>query len=81
MSAWSGIRPLATDPDAQDTANASRDHVVSMDTDGMITIAGLPLSPRFPASALAPLLTSPMCSTMGSRLPHHLWIFLNVTIC
>ena len=40
MSAWSGIRPLATDPDAADTANASRDHVVSMDTDGMITIAG-----------------------------------------
>ena len=41
MSAWSGIRPLATDPDAKDTASASRDHVVSMDTDGMITIAGL----------------------------------------
>ena len=41
MSAWSGIRPLASDPDAQDTAGASRDHVVSMDTDGMITIAGL----------------------------------------
>lgn len=40
MSAWSGIRPLATDPDAKDTASASRDHVVSMDTDGMITIAG-----------------------------------------
>ena len=41
MSAWSGIRPLATDPDAADTASASRDHVVSMDNDGMITIAGL----------------------------------------
>ena len=40
MSAWSGIRPLASDPDAQDTASASRDHVVSMDADGMITIAG-----------------------------------------
>ena len=40
MSAWSGIRPLATDPDAQDTASASRDHIVSMDTAGMITIAG-----------------------------------------
>jgi len=40
MSAWSGIRPLATDPHASDTASASRDHVLSMDTDGMITIAG-----------------------------------------
>ena len=40
MSAWSGIRPLASDPNASDTASASRDHVVSMDTDGMITIAG-----------------------------------------
>ena len=44
MSAWSGIRPLASDPDAQDTAGASRDHVVSMDTDGMITIAGLAIA-------------------------------------
>lgn len=40
MSAWSGIRPLASDPSTQDTASASRDHVASMDTDGMITIAG-----------------------------------------
>lgn len=64
MSAWSGIRPLATDPDAQDTASASRDHVVSMDTDGMITIAGHTVYPPFPASVFAPLLTSPVCSTM-----------------
>lgn len=50
MSAWSGIRPLASDPHAQDTASASRDHVASMDSDGMITIAGQALPPsRLPA--------------------------------
>ena len=55
MSAWSGIRPLATDPDAQDTASASRDHVVSMDTDGMITIAGCALPPPILACTFAQL--------------------------
>ena len=39
-SAWSGIRPLASDPNASDTASASRDHVVTMDEDGMITVTG-----------------------------------------
>lgn len=40
LSAWSGIRPLASDPDASSTASVSRDHVVSRDTDGMITVTG-----------------------------------------
>ena len=41
-SAWSGIRPLAVDPNhsAQDTAGALRDHVVTMDPDGLITVTG-----------------------------------------
>lgn len=40
LSAWSGIRPLATDPNAHDTASASRDHVATVDPDGMLTITG-----------------------------------------
>lgn len=40
LSAWSGIRPLATDPSANDTASISRDHVVSTDVSGLVTITG-----------------------------------------
>ncbi|KAK9808809.1 hypothetical protein WJX72_004100 [[Myrmecia] bisecta] len=40
QSAWSGIRPLATDPNAKDTASASRDHIVTVDPGGMITVTG-----------------------------------------
>lgn len=40
MSAWSGIRPLAMDPNSVDTASASRDHVVTKDPDGLITVTG-----------------------------------------
>lgn len=40
QSAWSGIRPLAQDPHAHDTASASRDHIVTTDPDGMITVTG-----------------------------------------
>lgn len=39
-SAWSGIRPLALDPNATDTANALRDHVVTVESDGIVTITG-----------------------------------------
>lgn len=39
-SAWSGIRPLAIDPKATDTASALRDHIVVKDDDGLITITG-----------------------------------------
>ena len=68
MSAWSGIRPLATDPDAQDTASASRDHVVSMDTDGMITIAGCAFRPTVFACLPAPLLSFPVYLGIGGKL-------------
>jgi glycerol-3-phosphate dehydrogenase len=42
MSAWSGIRPLATDPNVKgiDTASISRDHVVCLDSDGLVTVTG-----------------------------------------
>ena len=44
QSAWSGIRPLAQDPHARDTASASRDHIVTTDPDGVITVTGVVLS-------------------------------------
>ena len=40
QSAWSGLRPLAMDPNAADTASASRDHIVTQDPDGLITVTG-----------------------------------------
>ena len=40
QSAWSGLRPLAMDPNAADTASASRDHIVTRDPDGLITVTG-----------------------------------------
>ena len=39
-SAWSGLRPLVSDPNAADTAKLSRDHVVNISTSGLLTIAG-----------------------------------------
>lgn len=39
-AAWAGIRPLALDVNAKDTASASRDHVIENTKPGMITIAG-----------------------------------------
>lgn len=40
QSSWSGLRPLAMDPNAADTASASRDHIVTQDPDGLITVTG-----------------------------------------
>jgi glycerol-3-phosphate dehydrogenase len=41
LSAWSGIRPLAVDPNADDSSQASRDHVVSYNSDsGVVFISG-----------------------------------------
>jgi len=40
QSAWSGIRPLAIDPNATSTAAASRDHVVALEPDGLLTVSG-----------------------------------------
>jgi glycerol-3-phosphate dehydrogenase len=40
LSAWSGIRPLAVDPQAKSTESISRDHVVCEDYPGLVTITG-----------------------------------------
>eukprot|EP00897_Mesotaenium_endlicherianum_P007288 jgi/Mesen1/6588/ME000338S05767 len=41
LSTWSGIRPLASDPSAAtDTASVSRDHLVSVDGSGLVSITG-----------------------------------------
>ncbi len=39
-AAWSGLRPLVSDPKAADTARLSRDHVVHVSGSGLVTIAG-----------------------------------------
>jgi glycerol-3-phosphate dehydrogenase len=39
-AAWSGLRPLVSDPKASDTARLSRDHVVHVAPSGLVTIAG-----------------------------------------
>ncbi|GER51257.1 glycerol-3-phosphate dehydrogenase family protein [Striga asiatica] len=40
LSAWSGIRPLAMDPNAKSTESISRDHVLTEDFPGLVTITG-----------------------------------------
>lgn len=40
QAAWSGLRPLVSDPKASDTARLSRDHVVHVSGTGLVTIAG-----------------------------------------
>ncbi|XP_043929588.1 glycerol-3-phosphate dehydrogenase, mitochondrial [Protopterus annectens] len=40
LAAWSGIRPLVTDPSSKDTQSISRNHVVEVSKTGLITIAG-----------------------------------------
>jgi glycerol-3-phosphate dehydrogenase len=39
-AAWSGLRPLVSDPAAADTAELARDHVIEVSTAGLLTIAG-----------------------------------------
>uniref|UniRef100_A0A8B9ZGS6 Glycerol-3-phosphate dehydrogenase n=1 Tax=Anas platyrhynchos TaxID=8839 RepID=A0A8B9ZGS6_ANAPL len=40
LAAWSGIRPLVTDPNSKDTQSISRNHVVTVSDSGLVTIAG-----------------------------------------
>ncbi|KAM9287235.1 glycerol-3-phosphate dehydrogenase, mitochondrial isoform 1-T1 [Morus bassanus] len=40
LAAWSGIRPLVTDPNSKDTQSISRNHVVAISDSGLVTIAG-----------------------------------------
>ncbi len=40
LAAWSGIRPLVTDPSSSDTQSISRNHVIEISDSKLITIAG-----------------------------------------
>nr|CAB3250536.1 glycerol-3-phosphate dehydrogenase, mitochondrial [Phallusia mammillata] len=40
QAAWSGIRPLVTDPNSKNTQSISRNHVVEVSKTGLVTIAG-----------------------------------------
>ena len=40
MAAWSGLRPLVSNPKAADTAKLSRDHFVQVSPSGLISITG-----------------------------------------
>jgi glycerol-3-phosphate dehydrogenase len=44
-SAWSGIRPLVKPSTAKDTASISRDHLIEVLNDNVITIVGNAISP------------------------------------
>jgi glycerol-3-phosphate dehydrogenase len=39
-SAWSGIRPLISNPDSKDTSELVRDHLIMSDKNGLVTICG-----------------------------------------
>jgi len=40
LSAWSGIRPLVSDPNKPDTQSLARNHIVHVSESGLVTIAG-----------------------------------------
>lgn len=40
LSAWSGLRPLVSDPDAKDTQSLVRNHMINVSRSGLLTIAG-----------------------------------------
>lgn len=40
ISTWAGVRPLLAGEDEEDESAVSREHVISIDKDGLVTIAG-----------------------------------------
>jgi glycerol-3-phosphate dehydrogenase len=40
LSAWSGIRPLVSDPNKPDTQSLARNHIVHVSDSNLVTIAG-----------------------------------------
>lgn len=40
MSAWSGIRPLVSDPNKADTQSIARNHIIHVSKSNLVTIAG-----------------------------------------
>jgi len=41
LSAWSGIRPLVTNPNSKDTQSLARNHIIEVSDNNLITIAGV----------------------------------------
>lgn len=44
LSAWSGIRPLVTNPNAKNTQSIARNHIIEVSNSNMVTIAGKSMS-------------------------------------
>lgn len=40
MSAWSGIRPLVSDPNKEDTQSLARNHIIHVSSTNLVTVAG-----------------------------------------
>ncbi|VDD79145.1 unnamed protein product [Mesocestoides corti] len=40
LSAWSGIRPLVSDPNSKDTQSIARNHIIAVGDNNLITVAG-----------------------------------------
>jgi len=40
LSAWSGIRPLVTNPNSKDTQSLARNHIIEISDNRLVTIAG-----------------------------------------
>ncbi|XP_016127066.1 glycerol-3-phosphate dehydrogenase, mitochondrial-like [Sinocyclocheilus grahami] len=40
LAAWSGIRPLVTDPNSKNTQSICRNHIINISDSGLVTIAG-----------------------------------------
>lgn len=75
LAAWSGIRPLVTDPNSKDTQSICRNHVVSISPSGMVTIAGgkwttyrSMAEETLDAAVTAHELTAQPCKTVGLML-------------
>ncbi|XP_044043123.1 glycerol-3-phosphate dehydrogenase, mitochondrial isoform X1 [Siniperca chuatsi] len=75
LAAWSGIRPLVTDPDSKDTQSICRNHIVSISDSGLVTIAGgkwttyrSMAEETLDAAIKAHSLTAEPCKTVGLML-------------
>ncbi|XP_035533678.1 glycerol-3-phosphate dehydrogenase, mitochondrial [Morone saxatilis] len=75
LAAWSGIRPLVTDPNSKDTQSICRNHIVSISDTGLVTIAGgkwttyrSMAEETLDAAVKAHNLSSEPCKTVGLML-------------
>ncbi|XP_008283862.1 glycerol-3-phosphate dehydrogenase, mitochondrial isoform X3 [Stegastes partitus] len=75
LAAWSGIRPLVTDPSSKDTQSICRNHIVSISDSGLVTIAGgkwttyrSMAEETLDASVKAHGLSAESCKTVGLML-------------